>query len=67
MRLSSWLDEIAREDALSKNTMKHVKHFLSGVFRHAMKLEYIDKQNPVRECTIPDAREGGENLRLFAR
>ena len=33
--VQSWLDTIAQEHELSKTTLKHVKNFLSGVFRHA--------------------------------
>ena len=31
--VQSWLEEIAREHQISKTTLKHVKNFLSGVFR----------------------------------
>lgn len=33
--VQSWLEDIAREHRISKTTLKHVKNFLSGVFRHA--------------------------------
>ena len=32
--VQSWLEEIAQEHAISKTTLKHVKNYLSGVFRH---------------------------------
>jgi integrase len=53
------LDNIEREDGLSPQTMSHVKHFLSGMFRFAIKQSYLPKGtiNPVTFCettTIPD-------------
>ncbi len=54
------LDEIAKKDGLSKTTMKHVKHFLSGVFRYAAQQDYFDRPNPVTPCSIPDAPRAGE-------
>ena len=40
--VQSWLEEIAREHEISKTTLKHVKNFLSGVFRHAAQQGYFD-------------------------
>jgi integrase len=58
--LQRLLDKVAKEDGLSKTTMKHVKHFLSGVFRYAAQQDYFDRPNPVTPCSIPDAPRAGE-------
>jgi integrase len=58
-----WLEQIALEDGISKTTLKHIKHLLSGIFRHAMQQDYFDsgRTNPVTAASIPaDAPNGGE-------
>jgi integrase len=47
------LDSIAEEKVMGKNTMKHVRAFLSGVFKHAKKRGLFAGENPVRDCTLP--------------
>jgi integrase len=60
-RVQSWLEAIARERELSKTTLRHVKNFLSGVFRHAAQQGYFDGANPVKLAEVPAfAPSGGE-------
>jgi integrase len=49
------LDQIAKEDGLSKTTLKHIKHLLSGIYRFAMQQGLFERANPVTACSIPDA------------
>jgi integrase len=56
-----WLETIAQDHKLSKTTLKHVKNFLSGVFRHAAQQGYFDGANPVKLAEVPAfAPNGGE-------
>jgi len=50
--VQSLLDSIADEKLLGVSTLKHLKHFLSGVFRYAAQ-SGLREGNPVRECRIP--------------
>jgi hypothetical protein len=52
-QVQSWLEDVARERKISKTTLKHVKNFLSGVFRHAAQQGYFDGANPVKLAEIP--------------
>src|ERR1700746_1998054 len=38
------------------NSLKHLKSFLSGVFRLALQQGYFEGPNPVRETSLPQAR-----------
>lgn len=59
--VQSWLEEVGREHEISKTTLKHVKNFLSGVFRHAAQQGYFDGANPVKLAEVPAfAPNGGE-------
>jgi len=59
--VQSLLEEIGREHAISKTTLKHIKNFLSGVFRHGAQQGYFDGANPVKLAEIPAfARNGAE-------
>ena len=49
------LDEIAREDSLSKTTLKHIKHLLSGIYRFTSQQGLFERANPVTAASIPDA------------
>ena len=49
------LDQIAKEDGLSKTTMKHIKHFLSGIYKFAAQQGLFERANPVTAASIPDA------------
>jgi len=53
------LDEIEQEEELSAQTMAHIKHLLSGVFRYAIKQGRVPKEtiNPVtcaETASVPD-------------
>jgi hypothetical protein len=43
-----------------RSTVAHLKTFLSGVFRHAIQQGYHPGPNPIREASVPRAREGNE-------
>ena len=60
------LDQIAREDCLSKTSLKHIKHFLSGIYKFAAQQGLFERANPVTAASIPDAPWAERNLRLFA-
>lgn len=48
------LRTIAAETDLSKTSLKHIKHFLTGVFTFARQESVIDSENPMRDVAIPD-------------
>jgi integrase len=48
-----WLDDIAREQGISRTTLSHIKHFLSGVFRYAAQQGFRSTGNPVTLASIP--------------
>jgi integrase len=50
--IQEWLRSIAKEHRVSKTTLQHVKHFLSGVFRFAAQQDYREG-NPVKLAEIP--------------
>ena len=61
--VQQWLDAIADQHGISKTTLQHIKHFLSGVFRYAAQQDYLDpaRGNPVTLSMIPpDAPDGTE-------
>jgi integrase len=45
------LDEIA-DPSMSITTLRHIRAFLSGVFRYAKKKGLYNGENPVRDCTL---------------
>jgi integrase len=51
---------IADTNDLTSTTLRHVKAFLSGVFRHAKRLGVIHSENPMRDVLIPKARTAGD-------
>jgi integrase len=51
------LAEIARRKPLSRNTLKHTKSLLSGIFKHAKRLGTIDGVNPIQDVSIPQGHE----------
>ncbi len=59
--IQSWLEEIAKEHGLSKTTLCHIKHFLSGIFRYATQQDYFDsgRANPVQLAAIPASAPRG--------
>lgn len=44
-------------EPLAKNTLKHAKSFLSGVFTHARRQGYLNGINPMMEVSTPVAEE----------
>jgi integrase len=54
------LDQVAKEDGLSKTTLKHIKHLLSGIYRFAMQQGLFERANPVSAASIPDAPGASE-------
>jgi integrase len=60
-----WLDDIAARDKtadglnLTKETLKHIKSFLSGVFKRAIQLGLISL-NPVANTSVPPGRRSEE-------
>src|SRR5258708_4044368 len=51
---------IARRENLSRTTLGHIKHFLSGVFRYARRQGVLNNPNPMHDVEIPKARPAGE-------
>src|ERR1700685_358702 len=49
------MNEIGRQGGLSKNSLKHVKSFLSGIFSEAKRLGVLDGFNPVEGVKLPPA------------
>ncbi|MCU1240921.1 MAG: phage integrase [Candidatus Acidoferrum typicum] len=51
---------IARQGDLSRTTLGHIKHFLSGVFRFARRQGVLHTPNPMHDVEIPKCRPAGE-------
>jgi len=47
--VQGWLDAIATPGTLGRNSLKHIKTFLSGVFKLAKQQGYYSGENPVRD------------------
>jgi integrase len=70
--VQAWLEVIARlpraknerEYTLSKTTLKHIKHFFSGVFQHAAQQGYSET-NPVRLAAIPAFAPAGQEGQAY--
>lgn len=54
------LADIARKQPLSRNTLKHIKSLLSGVFKHAKRIGTLNGTNPIQDVSIPQGEEGEE-------
>jgi integrase len=55
--VQSWLDRIGK-GGLSRNTLKHIKSMVSGMFRLAKQQNYFDGINPAHDTAInPEAAE----------
>lgn len=54
------LKDIARRENLSRTTLGHIKHFLSGTFRFARRQGVLENPNPMHDVEIPKARPAGE-------
>ena len=51
------LDGMAKTERFNNNSMKHIKSFLSGIFRLADQQGYYEGANPVRETSLPQVRQ----------
>ena len=51
------MNSIAKQFDLSHQTLKNIKHFLSGVFVHAKRMGNYDGTNPITDIEIPKGRE----------
>ena len=56
------LAEIAQQSELSRNTLKHIKSLLSGIFKHAKRLGVLNGINPIQDVSIPKGREGDDTF-----
>jgi integrase len=54
------MKDIARRENLSRTTLGHIKHFLSGTFRYARRQGVLENPNPMHDVEIPKARPAGE-------
>ena len=54
------LADIARQTNLGRHSLKHIKSFLSGVFKQAKRLGVLDGVNPMMDVSIPRSREPEE-------
>jgi integrase len=58
--VQGWLDEIGAK-GLGRNTLKHIKSLVSGIFKLAKQQGYFQGENPARDTAInPDAPEPQE-------
>ena len=64
--VQSWLEEIGREHEISRTTLKHVKNFLSGIFRHTAQQGYFDGANPVKLAEIPAFATNGAETKPYS-
>lgn len=51
------LSNIARQASPSKNSLKHIKSFLSGIFGEAKRLDILNAVNPMQGTKLPAAPE----------
>jgi len=54
------LDDIARPGHLSRNSIRHIKSLLSGIFKFAKQQGFFDGENPVKDTAVPPGREPDE-------
>ena len=54
------LSAIARDTELGRNSLKHIKSFLSGVFKQAKRLGILNGVNPMADTSIPPSKEPAE-------
>jgi integrase len=51
------LRNIVRDLELGRNSLKHIKSFLSGVFKQAKRLGILDGVNPMQDVGIPRSKQ----------
>ena len=54
------LSNIARQTELGRHSLKHVKSFLSGVFKQAKRLGVLDGINPMMDTSVAQTEESEE-------
>jgi integrase len=54
------LAQIAAQTRLGRSSLKHIKAFLSGVFKQAKRLGILDGVNPIQDVSIPRTPEPEE-------
>ena len=54
------LEAMAKTNRFNINSLKHIKSFLSGIFRLAAQQGYYEGANPVRETSLPQVRQADE-------
>ena len=64
--VQAWLEETGREHEISRTTLKHVRNFLSGIFRHAAQQGYFDGANPVKLAEIPAFATNGAETKPYS-
>jgi integrase len=57
VQVTSVLQDIAEQHGLSKNSLKHIKSFLSGIFTFAKQQGFFDSSNPVQGAALPEGAE----------
>jgi integrase len=59
--VQGWLTEIGKTGELGRNSLRHVKSVISGIFTLAKQLDYFQGENPARDTAIdPGAAEPQE-------
>lgn len=59
--VQGWLNEISASGRLGRNTLRHIKSVISGIFTLAKQLDYFQGENPARDTAIdPGAAEPRE-------
>ena len=58
--ITNVLHDAAAQRRLSKNSLKHLKSFLSGIFTYAKQQGFLDGINPVQDAALPDGAEPEE-------
>lgn len=59
--VQQWLTQISKPGNLSRNSLRHIKSVISGIFTLAKQLAYFEGENPARDTAIdPGAAEAEE-------
>lgn len=58
------LNDIGQDGKLSRNTLRHIKSVISGIFTHAKQQDYFQSENPARDTAINPA--AAEALETYA-
>ncbi len=53
--VQGWLNEIGKATKLSRNTLKHIKSVISGIFTLAKQQDYFRGENPARDTAVSPA------------